>query len=374
MKFIISSEKFAKTIQPLLGIVINNPALPIIENLLIEVRENTLSAKATDLETTIINSTSVEADSEASIAINAKLLSETLRTFPEQPLTFKTNEENQTIEIVSEQGNYSLSYTNGAEFPSTPQIGESKSISISSKILENGIKNTLFAAGNDDLRPVMSGVYMEINNEHILFVATDAHKLVKYENVLTENIEHSASLIIPKKPLQLLKNILSDFDTEIKIEHNNTNSIFSFQNMEIYCRLIEGNYPNYSAVIPKENSHKLSIDRKRLLNCLKRVSIFSNQSTNQIKFKINGNELIISGEDMDFSNKANEEIKCEYEGQEIEIGFNGKFLIEIINTLISEKIEMHFSSPSKAAIIFPDQKNESENILMLVMPVMLNQN
>ena len=144
--------------------------------------------------------------------------------------------------------------------------------------------------------------------------------------------------------------------------------------MEIYCRLIEGNYPNYSAVIPKENSHKLSIDRKKLLNSLKRVSIFSNQSTNQIKFKINGNELIISGEDMDFSNKANEEIKCEYEGQEIEIGFNGKFLIEIINTLISEKIEMHFSSPSKEAIIFPEQKNESENILMLVMPVMLNQN
>jgi len=375
MKFIISSEHLLKTIQPLLGIVVTNPALPIIENLLIEVNQNTLSVKATDLETTIINTTAIESESNASIAVNAKLLSETLRAFPEQPLTFKTNTENNTLEIISDQGNYNLSYTNSDEFPDTPHIGDAKSISIKSETLEKGIKNTLFAAGNDELRPVMSGVYIELNTETILFVATDAHKLVKYENEMSSKIDYSASFIIPKKPLQLLKGILNKTIKNINIQHNNTNIIFGFEDTEIYCRLIDGNYPNYTAVIPNENPHKLNIDRNILLNSLKRVSIFSNQSTNQIKFKINGNELTISGEDIDFSNKATEKIQCEYEGQEIEIGFNGKFLIEILNTLNSEKIQMNFSSPSKAAIIIPDnEKTEIEKILMLVMPVMLNQN
>jgi len=375
MKFIISSEIFLKTIQPLIGIIVNNPALPIIENILIELQDNSLSVKATDLETTIINTIKVESDSNASIAVNAKLLSETLRTFPEQPLTFKTNSENNTLEITSEQGNYNLSYVNSDEFPNTPELSEEKSISINSKTLENGIKNTLFATGNDELRPVMSGMYMEINPKSILLVATDAHKLVKYENIIDSEDDHSASFIIPKKPLQLIKNTISDITDNIKIDYNNTNIIFSFQTMQIYCRLIDGNYPNYGAVIPKENPNHLNIDRAILLNALKRVCIFSNQTTHQVKFQINGNEINLLGEDIDFSNKAQEHIKCEYSGQDIEIGFNGKFLIEILNTLESEKINMFFSSPSKAAIIKPEcEQEEIEKILMLVMPVMLNQN
>lgn len=375
MKFIISSEVFLKTIQPLLGIIANNPALPIIENILLEVKDNQLSAKATDLETTIINVTQVETSSNASIAVNAKLLAETLRTFPEQPLTFKTNETSHTLEITSEQGNYTLSYTNSDEFPNTPDIGEAKSISIHSKTLKKGIKNTLFATGNDDLRPVMSGVYMEINIDSILFVSTDAHKLVKYQNNIESDNNNSSNFIIPKKPLQLIKNTIDENTENIQIEYNKTNTIFSFQNMQIYCRLIDGNYPNYNAVIPKENPNKLHIDRLSFLNALKRVCIFSNQTTHQVKFSINGNSMHISGEDVDFSNKGQEQIKCAYEGQDIEIGFNGKFLIEILNALESDQIHMFFSSPSKAAIIKPDlnEKNKEE-ILMLVMPVMLNQN
>ena len=376
MKFIISSEVLLKTIQPIIGIIVNNPALPIIENILIELKDNTLSAKATDLETTIINTTTVESESDAAIAVNAKLLLETLRTFPEQPLTFKTNTENNTLEITSEQGSYTLSYVNSEEFPNTPEISEAKSITINQTTLENGVKNTLFATGNDDLRPVMSGVYVEVNMNTILFVATDAHKLVKYENCIESENENSASFIIPKKPLNLIKNTINNTSDNIQIDYNNTNVIFSFHNMQIYCRLIDGNYPNYSAVIPKENPNHLSVDRISFLNALKRVCIFSNQTTYQIKFTINGNEINLSGEDVDFSNKGQERIKCEYDGQDIEIGFNGKFLIEILNTLDSEKINMLFSSPSKAAIIKPDNddEKESEKIVMLVMPVMLNQN
>tara|TARA_B100000579_G_scaffold436815_1_gene463983 strand:- start:8615 stop:9742 length:1128 start_codon:yes stop_codon:yes gene_type:complete len=375
MKFIISSEKFLKTIQPLMGVIINNPALPIIENLLIEVDHNILNVKATDLETTIINQTKIQSESNASIAVNAKLLAETLRTFPEQPLTFKTNTENKTLEIISDQGNYNISYIDSDEFPNTPEIAESQSISISGSTLSKGIQNTLFAAGNDELRPVMSGVYMEINTNTILMVATDAHKLVKYENKVETNPNHSASFICPKKPLQLLKNTISDDDNNIKIEYNKTNLIFSFENMQIYCRLIDGNYPNYQAVIPKENPNILNIERDKLLSSLKRISIFSSKSTHQIKLKVNGNSIDVSAEDIDFSNKGNETIKVDYDGQDMEIGFNGKFLIEILNTLQSEKINIYFSTPSKAAIIMPDIENEKiEKVLMLVMPVMLNQN
>lgn len=372
MKFIISSEKLLKTIQPLMGIVGNNPALPIIENLLIELNSNQLSVKATDLETTIINNTEAESESNSSIAVNAKLLLETLKSFPEQPLTFKTNSEKNTLEITSDQGNYSLAYINSDEFPNTPELDSANSIEISSQIIKKGIKNTLFATSSDELRPVISGVYIEINNSNILFVATDAHKLVKYENKIESST--SANFIVPKKPLQLLKNTLNEVNTSMQLQYNKTNIVFSFENTQIYCRLVDGNYPNYEAVIPKENPNILTLERSTLLNSLKRVSIFSNQSTRQVKFGIQGSEINLSGEDIDFSNKAYEQLKCEYEGNDIEIGFNGKFLIEVLNTLDSDKINMYFSSPSKAAILKPnDSTEEYENILMLVMPVMLNQ-
>ena len=374
MKFIISSNNFLKTIQPLMGVIVNNPALPIIENFLLETNGGKLSIKATDLETTIINETKIESDSNESIAVNAKLLNETLRTFPEQPLTFKTNANNNVLEIISEQGNYTISYIDSNEFPNTPEVSEAKSIAINSSTLSKGVKNTLFAAGNDELRPVMSGVYMEVNTDSILLVSTDAHKLVKYENKIESDPNNSTSFIVPKKPLQLLANTISEIDEKIQIDYNKTNVIFSFSHMQIYCRLIDGNYPNYNAVIPKENPNVLNVDRSILLNSLKRVAIFSNKSTHQVKVKINGNVIEVSGEDIDFSNKGNETIQVEYGGEDMEIGFNGKFLIEILNTLDCEKINIYFSNPSKAAIIKPETTNENiEKILMLVMPVMLNQ-
>tara|TARA_Y100000589_G_scaffold120010_1_gene114354 strand:+ start:1435 stop:2556 length:1122 start_codon:yes stop_codon:yes gene_type:complete len=373
MKFITSSTKLLKAIQPLVSVVGNNPALPIIENLLLEIRNNELKITATDLETTVINCIEIESKSEDSIAVNAKLLLDTLKSFPEQPLTFKKNDNNNTLDITSDQGNYTISYINCDEFPHSPVLDNSKSAYISSEVLLRGISNTLFATGNDELRPVLAGIYIEINKNEILFVGTDAHKLVKYKNEIKS--EETVNFIIPKKPLQVVKSVLLENHEDIKINYNKTNLILSIKKIEIHCRLVDGSYPNYEAVIPKENPNHLQIDRITLLNSLKRISIFSNQSTRQTKLQINGKELKISGEDIDFSNKAIEELTCEYEGQDIEIGFNGKFLIEILNTLQSDKINMHFSSPSKAAIIEPSDKiNNNESILMLVMPVMLNQN
>lgn len=371
MKFIISSSEFLKSMQSVIGIVINNPALPIIENVLLEVSPNNLNIKATDLETTIIIRTEIESDSTQSIAINAKLLIDTLKSFPEQPLTFKTNNQNNTIEIISEQGNYCVAYINGEEFPNTPNIEKSEKSSVPAKILELAINNTLFATSNDELRPVMCGILCEINNDNILFVSTDAHKLVKYQ--YTIDSPSSTSFILPKKPLQVIKNIVNKTNELVTIKYNKSNVIFAFNNMDLYCRLIDGNYPNYHAVIPKNSPNTLNIDRLSLLNSLKRVSIFSNQSTNQIKFEIKGNELLISAEDIDFSNKAKERLTCQYEGNDMEIGFNGKFIIDILNTLQHERIDIFLSSPSKAAVIKPEIDNTelNENILMLVMPVML---
>ena len=370
MKFITSSENLLKTIQPLIGIIGNNSTLPIVENILLQVDKTVLRVKATDLQTTIINTTSIESESHESIAVNAKLLLETLKSFAEQPLTFKTNKENNTLEITSEKGNYTLSYLDSDEFPQTPELNDSQSTKLHVNTLKKGIKNTLFATSNDELRPVINGISIEMNNNNILFVATDAHKLVKYTNQIETN--DSASFIVPKKPLHLLKNILQEINNEVQVRYNKTNIIFAFGGMEIYCRLVDGNYPNYSAVIPKENPNHLNIDRNILLSCLKRVSIFSNQSTRRIKLKINGNEMNVSGEDLDFSNKANEILKCDYEGNDIQIAFNGKFLIEILNTLQSEKINMYFSNPSKAAIIKPDDGvKEEEDVLMLIMPMHL---
>jgi DNA polymerase-3 subunit beta len=286
-------------------------------------------------------------------------------------LTFKTNDQNNTIEIITEQGNYCFAYINGEEFPNTPNIENSEKSSVPAKILELAINNTLFATSNDELRPVMCGILCEINHDNILFVATDAHKLVKYQHTIDSPL--STSFILPKKPLQIIKNIVNKTDELVIIKYNKSNVIFAFNNMDLYCRLIDGNYPNYHAVIPKESPNTLNIDRLSLLNSLKRVSIFSNQSTNQIKFEIKGNELFISGEDIDFSNKAKERLTCQYEGNDMEIGFNGKFIIDILNTLQNERVDIFLSSPSKAAVIKPETDNteEKENILMLVMPVML---
>jgi DNA polymerase-3 subunit beta len=243
---------------------------------------------------------------------------------------------------------------------------------LNSKILHTAINNTLFASGNDDLRPVMSGVFFQFSTDSLTFVATDAHKLVKYTRTDVTS-DDTSEFIMPKKPLQLLKGILLGSENEISIEYNETNAQFSFGESTLTCRLIDGKYPNYEAVIPKENPNQMQLGRVDFLNSVRRVSIFSNKTTHQIRLKIAGAALQISAEDFDYSNSAEERLDCDYQGEDIQIGFNSRFLIEMLNNMESDNIKLSMSLPNRAGIISPlDHTEEGENITMLVMPVMLN--
>jgi DNA polymerase-3 subunit beta len=371
MKFIVSSSYLLKQLQVLGSVINSSNTLPILDNFLFELNQNSLVVSASDLETTMSATLDIDSKSEGSVAVPAKLLLEILKTFPEQPLTF-TVEENSTIEISSNSGKYALAYAAGEEFPKAVVLDDPSSTLVPAEVLATAISKTIFAAGNDDLRPVMSGVFFQFSPEGLIFVATDAHKLVKYSR---KDVKASqvADFIMPKKPLNILKGILGTSDSDVKIEYNDSNAVFSFDNYMLICRLIDGKYPNYEAVIPKENPNKLLIDRTQFLNSVRRVAIFSNKTTHQIRLKIAGTELNISAEDIDYSNKAEERLTCDYQGDDMQIGFNSRFLTEMLTNLQSDDIQLEMSLPNRAGILTPvDGLDDGEIITMLVMPVMLN--
>ena len=371
MKFIVSSTYLLKQLQVLGGVINSSNTLPILDNFLFELNNSKLTVSASDLETTMSSTINVESDSEGSVAIPAKLLLDTLKTFPEQPLTFIV-EENNTVEISSNHGKYALAYANGEEFPKAVALENPSATTLSGDVLANAISKTIFAAGNDDLRPVMSGVFFQFSTDSLTFVATDAHKLVKYTRS-DVSANETAEFIMPKKPLNLLKGILAGSDEDVLIEYNDSNAKFTFNGSVLICRLIDGKYPNYEAVIPKENPNKLTIDRTQFLNSVKRVSIFSNKTTHQIRLKIAGAELNISAEDIDYSNKAEERLTCDYQGDDMQIGFNSRFLSEMLGNLSASEVQLEMSLPNRAGILTPiDGLDKGENVTMLVMPVMLN--
>lgn len=371
MKFIVSSSQLLKQLQVLGGVINSNNTLPILDNFLFELANNELKISSSDLETTMSSVVEVESTDTGAIAINARLLLDTLKTFPEQPLTFKA-ESDSTIEIISEQGKYDMAYFSGEEFPKAVELPSPSSTEIPSHILATAISKTIFAAGNDDLRPVMSGVFFQFNSKELTFVATDAHKLVKYTRT-DVTADKSAEFIMPKKPLNLLKGILGGSENNVTIEYNDTNAKFTFDNVVLVCRLIDGKYPNYEAVIPKENPNKLTVDRASFLNSVRRVSIFSSKTTHQIRLKMAGTELNISAEDLDYSNKADERLHCDYQGDDMQIGFNSRFLSEMLNNLSSNDVLIEMSLPNRAGILTPiDGTDDGELVTMLVMPVMLN--
>lgn len=370
MKFIVSSSQLLKQLQVLGGVINSNNTLPILDNFLFELSENTLKVSASDLETTMSAEVAVESDSSGAIAVSARLLLDTLKTFPDQPLTFKT-EDNNIIEIISDQGKYDMAFFSGDEFPKAVNLPSPSKTTVPSDVLATAISKTIFAAGNDDLRPVMSGVFFQFSSQNLTFVATDAHKLVKYTRT-DVTAEQTAEFIMPKKPLNLLKGILGTAD-EVTIEYNDANAKFTFDSFILVCRLIDGKYPNYEAVIPKENPNKLTVDRAAFLNSVRRVSIFSSKTTHQIRLKMAGTELNISAEDLDFSNKADERLSCDYQGDDMQIGFNSRFLSEMLSNLNSDEVLIEMSLPNRAGILTPiDGTDEGEEITMLVMPVMLN--
>ena len=371
MKFIVSSSYLLKQLQVLGSVINSSNTLPILDNFLFELDNNQLTVSASDLETTMSANLEIDSTSQGSVAIPAKLLLDILKTFPEQPLTF-TIEENSTVEISSNSGKYAIAYAPGEEFPNAVSLEEPSTTLVPAEVLATAISKTIFAAGNDDLRPVMSGVFFQFSPEGLIFVATDAHKLVKYARADVK-ASQVADFIMPKKPLNILKGILGASDAEVKIDYNDANATFSFENYVLTCRLIDGKYPNYEAVIPKENPNKLLINRTQFLSSVRRVAIFANKTTHQIRLKIAGTELNISAEDIDYSNKADERLTCDYQGDDMQIGFNSRFLTEMINNLNSDNVQLEMSLPNRAGILTPiDGLDEGEHVTMLVMPVMLN--
>ncbi len=372
MKFIISSTTLLRSLQKISGVLSTNSTLPILEDFLFALEGETLTITASDLETTIsVMVTPEKADDAGSVAIPARQLLDIMKTFPEIPVTIISDPETLNVEIMAGEGKYKMIGQSHEEFPKVPELDDPKKVTVNGAMMVNAFNNTLFATGNDELRPVMSGVYCEINEDNLTFVATDAHKLVRYRRKEVKS-ETADSFIFPKKTLSLARHIIPESDEEVIMEYNKTNATFKFDDILVVCRLIEGKYPNYEAVIPGENPFKLTIGRQSLLNALRRVSIFGSKSTHQVRFKITGKELVLSAEDIDYSSEGKERLTCSYEGQDIEIGFNSKFMQEMLSTLSCENITLEMSAPNRAGIIKPESnEDENEDILMLIMPVML---
>ena len=371
MKFIVSSSQLLKNIQKISGVISSNTVLPILEDFLFDIKKGRLTIFATDLETSMSSEMDVECKEDFSIAIPAKILSDIVKTLPEQPITISIDPVSFGIEITSDNGKYKLAGENGEDFPKVPLKDDVQAINIPAKVLSGSINKTLFAVSADELRPAMTGVLFQLRNNAITFVATDAHKLVKYERSDIVNDEER-SFIVPKKAMTLLKGALPNGDQDVAIAYNNSNAFFEFENIKLICRLIDAKYPDYNAVIPVDNPHLLTINKDDLQSSLRRISIFANKTTYQVILKITGSELLVSAQDLDFSNEASERLVCEYQGEDLEIGFNAKFLLDMLNTLDGDEIKLELSTPTRAGILKPSEIEGNESLLMLVMPVMLN--
>lgn len=371
MRFIVSTSILLKQLQAISGASSSSTVLPILENFLFEIKDNILTISATDLQTSMVTNLQIEAKEEGRVAMPSKILIETLKTLPDQPVAFSVDTNTLAIEISAGDGKYKLSGENADDFPKIPVVDNISTVNISASTLLEAINKTIFAVSNDELRPAMSGVLVQLAEQSATFVATDAHKLVRYRRT-DVSAEKPTSLILPKKAFSLLKSSLPSDDVNVSIEYNNTNAFFQFGNINLICRLIDERYPDYEAVIPRLNPNKLTVDRSLFLNTLRRVVIFANKTTHQVRLKINGSELNISAEDLDFSNEAHERLSCQFEGEDMEIGFNAKFLVEMLNNLSCEEVVLEMSTPNRAGLLVPAIKEEHEDILMLVMPVMLN--
>ncbi len=373
MKFIVSSSYLLKQLSAINGVITTNPVVPILENFLFEISDGTLTITASDLQTSMITELEVEAKENGSIAMPAKILLETLRNLPEQPVTFSIDADTYSIEINSDNGRYKLSGENATDFPKVQTVSDGYSVNMASGILAQAINSTIYATSSDELRPAMTGVYIKLDETNTTFVATDSHRLIRHRRVdVASDMAHS--MIVPRKALTLLKATLPSENTNVNLEFNTSNAYFSFNNVKMICRLIDERFPDYDNVIPSDNENTMHINKAELLSSLKRIAIYANKTTHQVRLKITGSELLISAEDLDFSNEASERLSCDHDGEDIEIGFNAKFLIEMLNNLDAKEITLKLNAPNTAGILFPAEaeKDENEDILLLVMPVMLN--
>lgn len=378
MNFIVSSTELYTHLQSINKVINAKNSLPILDNFLFKIEGKNLTVTASDIETTLITTLELSnVDGEGIIAVEAKRLLEILKEFSEQPLTFNIPKDSYSVEVSSQNGKYTFIGQNGDDFPQLPGLkkGKSSRLSVNSDLLLSGISKTLFATADDDLRPVMNGIFIEVSPDEIRFVASDAHKLVRYIRTDIQT-DVTASFILPKKPASLIKNSFVKGSENVTVEFDEKNAFFEIGSNKLICRLVEGNYPAYNSVIPTNNPNKLIIDRTQLLNTLKRVSVFSNQATNLIRLEINGNQLTVSAQDIDFAISGVEHISCSFDGDPMEIGFKSVFLTEIVSNLQTHEIKFELSDPSRAGLIMPvsDEPSDKEDVLMLLMPMMLDSN
>ena len=372
MKFIVPSSVLLKQLTALNGVIVSNPVVPILENFLFEIKESKLIITASDLQTSITAEISVDADEDGGVAIPAKMLIETLRNLPEQPVTFKVDEDTYSVEIISENGHYKLAGENATDFPKVPELKQGQTVELSSEVVTSAIAFTLYAVSTDEMKPAMNGVYTNISGSKATFVSTDSHRLIRYVRTDVSSTGSETAIILPRKALTMLKNTLPTDNTPLTLSFNKSNAYFAFGNITMTCRLIDERFPDYENVIPMNNSNVLEIDRLEFIGSLRRMSIYANKSTNQVRLKLGANSLEISAEDIDFSNEANEKLHCEYSGDDLEIGFNAKFLIEGLSNVSARHVVFKFSEPNRAAIMNPTDSDVSEDLMMLIMPVMLN--
>ena len=374
MKFIVSSLKLLKSLQALSGVIGSKNTLPILDDFLFHLDENQLKITSSDLDVTMtVGLVPDMVEGTGEVTIPARLLLEIMKNFPDVPITVSVDNNTLAVELIAGEGRYKLAGHKSDEFPQLPVMADTSVWEIPADVLAKGFEKTVFATGMDEIRPIMSGVLMEMTENYLTFVATDAHKLVRYRrmDVKSENV---ASFIMPKKPINQLKNILATLaDEPVRVEFNKTNASFVFGDYMLICRLIEGRYPNYEAVIPKQNPNQLTIDRQTFLAAIRRVAVFSSKATHQVRFRITGQEIMLTAEDIDFYNEAKERLACSYTGDDMEIGFNSRFFQEMLGNFDSEEVKLEMSAPNRAGILTPvGNENESEDLLMLLMPVMLN--
>ena len=373
MKFTVSSVNLLNHLQTVSRVISSKNTNPILDNFLFKVGDNKLLLMASDSETMLQSEVQlISSEGSCAVALSSKIMLDSLKEFSDQPLTFEVDEETFAVKIVSEGGVYKFVGTDGREFPTMPESeSDTSTVLIPAQTLFSGINKTIFAMSTDEMRPIMCVIYFDITPEGLTFVGSDGHKMVRVKTLAAKG-EKQCSFILPKKPTSLLKNILAKESEDVKVEFGDKNACFILSDYKMFCRLIEGKFPNYNSVIPTNNQFKATIDRVALLNTLRRISIFSNQATNLVKMEFKANEMILSASDLDFYVSAQEKIACSYDGEPMNIGFKSSFFVEMLSNLTSDEVIVELSDPSRAGLILPLEQDENEDTLMLLMPMKLN--
>ncbi|MDR0686792.1 MAG: DNA polymerase III subunit beta [Dysgonamonadaceae bacterium] len=374
MKFVVSSTYLSSNLHTIGRVIASKNDIPIRDCFLFQLEENKLTITASDGEVRVTTSIQVQdVEGEGLFAVPSKNILDALKELPEQPVTFKINDQNLELVILYQNGKYNFTAKNGAEYPHAKPLAENATtINISAENLATGISRTLFATAEDELRPVMNGILFDITEDNITFVASDGHKLVRFKNLVVKGNEKNA-FILPKKPANFLKTILPKENGDITVSFDDNNSYFKLEQTTIISRLIEGRYPNYNSVIPTNNPLKVTADRLLLLNAMKRVSVFANPASSLVKLLIEGSRIQISAQDVDYSTSAEEEVACVYDGERIAIGFKGSYLIDILSNIPASEVVLELADPARPGLILPDENEADEELLMLLMPMMLNE-